>query len=95
MRKKQQNKNDLAKPMDPGAVAGADPQNDYETQGHLKTLMDAEMVKMDPDKMQKVHALVGRHSKAIKSIQDLKDTYQSKYGPKKATAMADDGDGDE
>ena len=93
MRTKQQNKNDLAKPMDPNKIAA--PQDDYETNGHLRTLMDAEMIKMDPDKMKKVHALVGRHSKAIKSLQDLKDTYQEKYGPKKAQAMADDGDEDD
>lgn len=87
MRTKQQNKNDLAKPMDPNKAV-----DDYETQGHLKTLMDAEMVKMDPDKMAKVHALVGRHSKAIKSVQDLKDTYQSKFGAKKSADVEPDED---
>jgi hypothetical protein len=90
MRTKQQNKNDLAKPMDPGKVV-----DDYEAQGHLQDLIRAEMIKMDPDKMKKVHALAGRHSKAIKSVQDLKDTYQSKFGPKKAAKMAGDDDGDE
>lgn len=83
MRTKQQNKSDLAKPVDPEKVV-----DDYEAQGHLKTLMDAEMVKMDPDKMAKVHALVGRHDKAITSIKDLKDTYQQKYGPKKKAPMS-------
>lgn len=93
MRTKQQNKADLTKPMDPGKVAA--PQDDYETQNHLRTLMDAEMIKMDPDKMKKVHALVGRHSKAIKSLQDLKDTYQQKYGPKQKAPMAADSEPDE
>lgn len=54
--------------------------NDYETQGHLRTLMDAEMIKNDPEKMKKVHKLAGRHSKAITSIQDLHDEYDSKFG---------------
>lgn len=54
--------------------------DDYETQGHLRTLMDAEMIKADPEKMKKVHKLAGRHHKAIKSIKDLKDAYQDKFG---------------
>lgn len=67
--------------------------NDYETQGHLKTLMDAEAIKSDPAKMQKVHKLAGRHKKAIKSIQDLKDAYQQKFGQPKPDSDGDyDGD---
>lgn len=62
-----------------GPVASKD-DNDYETQGHMKTLMDAEMIKQDPEKMKKVHKLAGRHHKAIKSIKDIKDAYQEKFG---------------
>lgn len=57
-----------------------DDDGDYETQSHMRTLMDAEMIKQDPNKMQKVHKLAGRHQKSIKSIQDLKDSYDEKFG---------------
>ncbi len=45
-----------------------DPMNDHETRGHLNTLMDAEHIKADPMKMKKVHALAGRHEKALAGI---------------------------
>lgn len=66
-----------------------DPINDPEAGSHLKTLMDAEMIKQDPEKMAKVHALAGRHLNGIKSIQDLKDQYTSKFGgkPKKSSTI--------
>lgn len=67
--------------------APSDPMNDYEAKDHLDTLMRAEMIKADPEKMKRVHKLAGRHSKAIKSIQDLKDLHNTKYGP---GAKADD-----
>lgn len=75
------------------------PMDDYETEGHLRTLMDAEKIKNDPDKMKKVHKLAGRHSKAIKSIQDLKDTYDEKFGkgalkPKGQSSVPGDSDSD-
>jgi hypothetical protein len=57
--------------------------NDHETKGHLNTLMDAHHIMSDPDKMKRVHALAGRHSEAlsgIKSVNDLKAVYNSKYG---------------
>jgi hypothetical protein len=63
----------------PASAPGMD--DDYETQGHLRTLMDAEHIKRDPVKMKKVHKLAGRHKKAITSIQDLKDTFNEKFGP--------------
>lgn len=62
------------------SIAGK-PSHDYETEGHLRTLMDAEQIKQDPEKMKKVHKLAGRHKMAIRSIQQLKDLHQSKYGP--------------
>jgi hypothetical protein len=58
------------------------PDRDYETEGHLRTLMDAEMIKGDPEKMAKVKKLAGRHRKHITSIADLKDTYNEKFGAK-------------
>ena len=48
-----------------------DIQNDYETQGHLKTLMDAHEIMGDSDKMAKVHKLAGRHHKALKGIKSV------------------------
>jgi hypothetical protein len=64
------------------AAALPKPDRDYETEGHLRTLMDAEMIKGDPEKMAKVKKLAGRHRKHITSIADLKDTYNEKFGPK-------------
>lgn len=57
-----------------------DPVDNYEVKGHLDTLMQAEKIKADPEKMAKVHKLAGRHTQAIRSIQDLKDTYDKKFG---------------
>jgi hypothetical protein len=56
--------------------------NDHEARGHLNTILEAEMIKQDPVKMQKVHKLAGRHMKAITSLKDVKDVYQAKFGPK-------------
>lgn len=54
--------------------------NDYEAKDHLDTIMKAHGIMNDPDKMAKVHKLAGRHMKAITSVQDLKDTYDKKFG---------------
>lgn len=62
------------------AEAGDPMEDSHETKGHMQTLMDAEQIKMDPVKMEKVHRLSGRHAKAIKSISDLKATYDKKFG---------------
>ncbi len=70
-------------------VAQPHPDNDYETKSHLSTLMDAELIKGDHDKMKKVHALAGRHHKALQGIRStkkeslakqLRDTYNDKFG---------------
>lgn len=85
-------------PTNPVDNPGNDPMKDYETQGHLDTIIKAHQILMDPEKMKKVHKLAGRHQKAISSIQDLKDTIQQKYGAshpsskKQATDNDDDGD---
>lgn len=57
--------------------------DDHEAQGHLDTIIRAHAIMSNPDKMKKVHALAGRHDKAlagIKSIKDLKQKYDDKYG---------------
>ena len=80
-----------------------DPVDNYETRGHLETLIKAHGIKNDPAKMEKVHALAGRHKKAIeglgeppeikggkvKSMADLKQRANSFGAPKS------DNDGDE
>jgi hypothetical protein len=65
---------------EPAAIKDDDPMKDYESKEHLDTLMRAEMIKADPEKMKKVHKLAGRHEKAIRSIKDLRDTYDEKFG---------------
>jgi hypothetical protein len=53
-----------------------------QAKGHLSTLMEAEEIKSDPAKMERVKKHAGRHMKAITSIQDLKDLHDAKYGNK-------------
>lgn len=70
----------LADSTPSGAHLEKNPENDYETQGHLRTLIDAHGIMSDPAKMEKVHKLAGRHNKAITSIQGIKDAYNTKFG---------------
>lgn len=56
--------------------------DEWETKGHMNDLIRAHEIINDPVKMQAVHKMVGRHQKAIGSIQDLKNLHQQKYGPK-------------
>lgn len=70
-------------------VGAAQPEKDYETEGHLKTLMDAHGIMGDEEKMTKVRALAGRQHKAlagikkvkVKSTNDLRDLHNKKFGP--------------
>lgn len=48
-----------------------DPVDNYETQGHLRTLQDAHSIINDPDKMAKVHKLAGRNMKALAGIKKV------------------------
>lgn len=73
--------NALAQSTSIGAKPEA-PKDDYEAQGHLQDLIRAHEIVNNPEKMAKVHKLAGRHHKAIKSIQDIKDAYNTKFGPK-------------
>lgn len=73
---------------------GAEPTNkkpeiqDYETEGHLRTLMEAHGIMGDHEKMKKVHALAGRQHKALAGIKkvsvtgtnDLRSLYNKKFG---------------
>ena len=83
----------LADSTPSGAHLESNPDNDYETQGHLRTLIEAHGIMSDPTKMAKVHKLAGRHNKAITSIQDIKNARDS-FG-KKAMVVndADEDDG--
>lgn len=63
-------------------TATEDAEQSYETKRHFDTLMEAEEIKNDPTKMEKVHKMAGRHANAIRSIADLKTHYNNKYGPK-------------
>ena len=65
-----------------------DPLDHFEVKDHLDTLMRAHKIMNDKTKMAKVHALAGRHRAAIRSIQDIKNHYNIKYGPKKKVDLA-------
>lgn len=72
-----------------GNSVGVDPSkpvDDYESQGHLRTLIEAHGIMNDPEKMAKVHKLAGRHHKAIRGIQDIKDRYNEMVKPKSPMA---------
>ena len=45
-----------------------------ETKQHMNTLLDAHEIMNNPDKMAKVKSMVGRHKKAITSLDDLRET---------------------
>lgn len=64
-------------PMEP-----SEEMKNMETKRHFDTLMEAEEIKSDPAKMERVKKHAGRHLKAITSIQDLKDLHDAKYGNK-------------
>jgi len=74
-------KNDVAvgPPVMPGMEVSKQPDK-YEVDNWLKTITDAHEISADPEKMKHVNKRVGRHKKAIASLKDLKDAYQSKYG---------------
>lgn len=55
------------------AVASPE-QHDYETQGHLDTLIKAHGIMNDGEKMKKVHALAGRQHKALAGIKKVSVT---------------------
>lgn len=82
-------------------VTPVDPEgDDWETKGHLNTLMDAHKIINDPDKMAKVNKLAGRHKDALahltemkpiasgekpmRSVQDLRAVANKKFGPPKS-----------
>lgn len=62
----------------------SDPESpsEWETKDHMSTIIGAHEIINNPVKMKAVHALAGRHNKAIKSIQDIKNYAQDNYGPK-------------
>lgn len=77
-----------AMPASPNAGSGDEAPTDYETKDHMDTLMKAHEIMNNPTKLKAVHALAGRHQGAIKSIQDIKNYSQNKFGPKKPSVGA-------
>lgn len=64
-----------------------DMDDSWRAEDDLRTLMRAEEIKADPERIKKVHKHTKHHTKVIKSISDLKDTYNMKFG-----SEAKDGD---
>ncbi len=60
--------------------AAAKMENDYEAEDHARTLTKAGEILSDPKKMGKAMVHIKKQKKAFKSIQDLKDFHQAKYG---------------
>ena len=65
---------------DPTKDKSTAPPDEFETKQHMDTLMKAHEILNNPVHLQAVHKLVGRHEKAIKSIQDIKNYRDQKYG---------------
>ncbi len=72
---------------------GSDPKgmSDWEHEDNARTLMRAGEILQDPKKMKGAHKHMKKQKKAMRSVQDLMEYNNQKYGPK---AM-DDHDGDE
>ena len=65
--------------------------SEYETQNHLRTLIDAHEIINNPDKMKAVHKLAGRHHKAvsgIRSLQQLRAVANEKHMAKSQAPLA-------
>ncbi len=77
-----------ALPSAPNAGNADEGPSEWETKDHMNTLMKAHEIMNNPTKLKAVHALAGRHQGAIKSIQDIKNYSQSKFGPKKPSVGA-------
>lgn len=72
---------------------------DFESKDAADTLMKAEEIKANKALMKQVKKHVGRKLKAltglkdsVKSIKDLKDLNNKKFGPKKESMMEEDDD---
>jgi hypothetical protein len=48
----------------------------YETENHLRTLIDAHEIVNNPDKMKAVHKLAGRKHKAVSAIRSISQLRQ-------------------
>ncbi len=55
-------------------------ENDYQAEDHARTLTKAGEILSDPKKMKMAFGHIKKQKKAMKSIQDLKDFHQAKYG---------------
>lgn len=54
--------------------------DDYEIERCAKTLIEAEAIKGDPDKMEKIQKHLKKMKKEISSIEDLRSVAQEKDG---------------
>ena len=68
-----------------------EPHEDHEAKGWMNTIMEAEAIKCSSEKMKRVGRLAKSHKKMvgklakepkIRSIKDMKDVAQEKYGAK-------------
>lgn len=82
-----------------------DPVDNYQTKDHLDTIIKAHGIQQDPDKMEKVHALAGRHVAAIaalkqpsasnggmKSLDQVRKYAQDTYGGVGGKPKSEDGE---
>jgi hypothetical protein len=63
------------------APSGPRPLDDFDHQQNAETLMKGQEIMQDPAKMKGALIHLKKKAKAIKSVQDIKDFHQQKYGP--------------
>lgn len=68
---------------------------EWEHKRNHDTVMDALEIMGDPTKMKHVRKLAGRKMKAIRSLKDLHNTLNEKYGPEAESEMEDKLEGGE
>lgn len=71
------------KAVEPDADKAKEPDfGEYEVKDAADTIMRAEEHKQNPKLMKHVQKHLSKKMKAIKSVQDIRDVYQDKFGDK-------------
>lgn len=70
------------------------PVNDekWKAEGDFRTLKEAEIIKGDKERLKKALAVGKEESKAIESLEELKEMYNSKYGSEAEMEEEEDGE---
>lgn len=70
-----------AGPVQPSSPGGPRPLDDWDHKNNADKLMEAHEIMGDPAKMKGAMMHIKKKAKAIRSVKDLQDFHQEKYGP--------------